>query len=711
MMPGAPPSIPLLNRWWPAVLLAIGLGLVLRIAWPLADPAEGISWSGGIYTDPPANTLPARHAIEQGDWAFGRIPERHAYPLLNGLTWLAFRASGVDRLPMQILAAMIGGLAILPLAAALRRVTGARTAAIGAILLSTCYWLTMYSRVHMAENVAVLLMAVASWLAVGKGPRRTTAAAAVAVGALLFGKYNAVGFLPGFVLFLSLRDGVRRAAPPVLLGGGLVAVAWLLTVFLPAQAEIIAWLRTTSVGAAGPSSLPASPVAWLLEPFRALRDSWMFHQMPAISTLGLFFVASTFGNRETLRRRLDDGSALFAFWFLGMLLYHVVTPYRAPRYFVLVAFPLAACAAGRIADLVARGERPPRSANAGWRALPGGISLLIVVFGVLDLARHLELWARTRFALDATIRSGGDPAPMSFVIDRVGELSHHVGWSVGITALLLAGAAAARRRTGVARRRRRRDRTRLAVVTLGLVLAINLGQWAAWAGRRSYVIEGARESLAGVVGPTAVVFGGFAPLLSLGTGITAVPQFGSWEGVDAETLRGRGVTHLLLDPGGMAILEEDHPETFARLEPVQVWPMRLAWVKRLELLRWRESGGEGTDYRLTRFEEAVDALGAGDLPRALEIAFAHRAEGGHELPDWLILEATVRHRQGDVPSARRLLSRALVLRPNDPTLYRNIGILALSEGDLAGAVALWKRGLRVDPTSGDLAEMIRRYDP
>jgi hypothetical protein len=62
----------------PVVLLA---ALALRLLWPLADPPRSISWSSGVYTDPPANTLPARYAVDHGDWTRVRTPERVVYPL------------------------------------------------------------------------------------------------------------------------------------------------------------------------------------------------------------------------------------------------------------------------------------------------------------------------------------------------------------------------------------------------------------------------------------------------------------------------------------------------------------------------------------------------------------------------------------------------------------------------------------------------------
>ena len=34
--------------------------------WPLADPPERLSWSSGIFTDPPGNTIAARNAIVFG---------------------------------------------------------------------------------------------------------------------------------------------------------------------------------------------------------------------------------------------------------------------------------------------------------------------------------------------------------------------------------------------------------------------------------------------------------------------------------------------------------------------------------------------------------------------------------------------------------------------------------------------------------------------
>ena len=91
-----------------AVLLTLALaGLGLRLAWPLADPPQAVSWSSGIWTDPPANTLPARWAIESDDPQV-LIAERLVYPLLNAVAWGFWMLVGANRLSSVLLAVLLG---------------------------------------------------------------------------------------------------------------------------------------------------------------------------------------------------------------------------------------------------------------------------------------------------------------------------------------------------------------------------------------------------------------------------------------------------------------------------------------------------------------------------------------------------------------------------------------------------------------------------
>jgi hypothetical protein len=664
------------------VIVAGLAGLALRVAWPLADPAADLSWSGGVLTDPPANTLPARFAIEYGDWTRVPIAERLVYPLLNAVAWLGYSAFGPTRLATQLLAAAIGIATVLALGGALRR-SGPGAAATGVVLGSLAYWIGMYSRVLMAENLVTLMLVVAALLALRPDRTSHAAAGALAVAAALFGKALAAAFLPGLALFLVLRSRRVATLGPPAAAGAAVAAVWLAAVFLPHRAELIEWASRSSLGQTSITFagwLIRSPIA----PFEMVREAWMFHQMPVIASVGLWFAVVTVSHRGTLRKRLNDGSALFALWFLGACVAYALLPYRAPRYFVLIAFPLVACAAAQLAEMVRRlADEPPRPAF-----LPRLLFLLLVSFGLLDLARHWERRVGEAFLLESFSRVG----------DTLEAFPAHVAASVGIAAVLFTVTLALRRV-----RPHPWPRRTIGVSLLAVAVSVNLAQWARWTGSRSYTIEHAKESLAAIVGPSAVLIGGFAPLLAQGSGRLAVPQFGGWSG--ARPLTDHGATHVLLT-GAIDRAEFDarFPDLGPRARLVQRWPVRGAWVSGVELLRLPPAAEAA--YPPTELEWAIDARREEDWSGALELF-----EGLPRLPDVLAFEADCLYQLGRADEARSRLLRAIALRPHDPALHTNLGTLAFRNGDLPAARAHWRRALRIEPGHRELRELLRRATP
>jgi hypothetical protein len=147
------------------------VALALRLAWPLADPPQNISWSSGIWTDPPAITLPARYAVEEGDCTKVPLAARFVYPHLNGAARFVWELFGVGRVSGVVLAALIGTAAVLVLAAAVRRRCGDSAALLTLGLGAVSFWLVTYSRVLLAEGIVVFLLASSAYFALGSRPK------------------------------------------------------------------------------------------------------------------------------------------------------------------------------------------------------------------------------------------------------------------------------------------------------------------------------------------------------------------------------------------------------------------------------------------------------------------------------------------------------------------------------------------------------------
>jgi hypothetical protein len=417
----------------------------------------------------------------------------------------------------------------------------------------------------------------------------------------------------------------------------------------------------------------------------------MLPQMPVLAAVAAWFAIATVSRRDTLRRRLDDGSALFALWLLGALAAYSLLPYQAPRYFVPLAFALVACAAAQLAEMLSRPEPPPRLA-----AVPRFVFLVFLGFAALDVARHLE----RRLGMNP-----GGSEPHSVLGDALEPLGAHVAWGAVIAALLFA-ADLVRRRIGAAGPSRRQ----VAATLVAAILVVDLAQWARWSSDRTWTIEQAKESVAAIVGPDAVLAGGYAPLLTIGSGRLAVPQFGGWK--EAPALSELGVTHvLLLGDDDRRHFEKRFPAAAGRLARIQRWPMRGIWVTGVELHRLPPDVGNPA-YAPTEFERAADAFQAKEWDAALDLLQrVRRATAGPPPPDVLVLEADCYWALGNLDAARERLLAAVARRPSDPVLHVNLGVLAWRQGDEESARAHWTRALRLDPRSADVRALLRKAAP
>ena len=167
---------------------AIAIALLLRLAWPLADPPSQMSWSTGAFTDPPSNALAARYEVEarrgEGQRTHSiNVPERLIYPAYHSLAWIAYETMGVRRLSTVVLAALLGTATIAFLALAVRRGPGDYAAIVVAVIGATNSWLVPNSRMFTPEGIALFLLAIACFLAMSRRRMGWLAAGAIAAAA------------------------------------------------------------------------------------------------------------------------------------------------------------------------------------------------------------------------------------------------------------------------------------------------------------------------------------------------------------------------------------------------------------------------------------------------------------------------------------------------------------------------------------------------
>ena len=697
------------SRWIALVLL---VGLVLRIVWPLADPADRYSWSNGIYTDPPTMVHAARNAVLYGEWVTDYNRDLWIYPLINGLTWLFYLPFGAGRLPTVVLSALLGTAMVGALAWGLHRSAGPRVALLGAVLGAFNQWLVFFARVPVAENLVALLLALSCGAAIGRSPRSQFLAGALGVGATLFGKYHALGFLPGLVLFVALRERDLRGMLPLFGGGAAVFVVWFAAIFMPHTQDVLGHVGRQSTGLHGPLPFLVSLQEGFSEILNTLRRSWMYFRMPVVGGLGGLFAIWVVGNRGARTRALENGTALYAFWFLGTWIYYSLLPYKAPRYYLILAPAVVAGAAILLGRLL-RGDELRLRAPAGWdEHLPILVCVYTFLFGAIDSVKHY-----VAILLEYLTLPPPRISPEAFD-SIVGFFRHVDTFHQGLTwaaILSIAVYVVILWNPEIAARLGRPNAVLSgpALRTLGLSLmtasvAFGLWQWGWWATHRTTFLEDVKASLPALVGEGVVFMGPLAPLLAQDTQHRALPYFGP-PGRD-ELLAEYGVTHVVVSGTGDADdLEERFPGLLGETTTVQVWPVRTLFASTLEVRRLPPEFAALRihDYEPTLFELGAEEALAENWEAALQHFEAHRQAGGRETPELLSLESVCWFKMGDYDRAKALLERVVAQRPLDPLNYQSLGVLALRDGDRAGALELLMKAWRLDPGNKELEKAVR----
>ncbi len=654
----------------------------------------------------------ARNAVLTGEWIRDYNRDLYVFPLMNWLTWLAYQLVGPGFLASFALSVLMGTATVGAIAWGLKSALGQRGAVYAALLGATSFWLAVYARIPVAENMAALLMALACVAAMRRSGRALAGAGALGVGAVLFAKYHAVGFLPALVAFVLLRERSWRRSWPLFAGGAVVFLVWLAFIFLPNREFIVGHVGQQSTGLHGSMPFALSFFDGLAEIYNTLRRSWVLFRMPVVAILGGFCALWVVGNGEARRRRLADGSAVFAFWFVSQWLYYSLLPYKAPRYYVLVAVPLVACAAVQFTSLATSGDRTLR-APARWdEHLPVAVWLYSLAFGCLDGAKHYASMLLEYLSLPPARISDETFTAVVEIFRGVDTFKQNLAWAAGIFAVVyvfflwhpeILSRLGLKR--GVIPGAWVRGLTEAALVVLLVSAAFQFGWW--WT-HRTYYVHDIKSSLTEMIGPDAVLIGPLAPLLTQDTRMRSLPYFGP--AGEKGLLEKYGVTHAVVcGQGDSKELEERYPGLQDEMTIVQAWPLRTLFSGSLEIHRlpaiW--DGVRLHDYQPTLFEQGAAAAAAEDWEGAIAKFDEHRAAGGRAIPELISLEAVCWFRLGVTDRSRRLLLDVIRQRPNDPLNYQNLGVLCLKEGDRAGALSNWVKALRLDPKNRDLEDRIR----
>ncbi len=702
----AAPRLPWTSR---IALLALA-GFALRFAWPFADIPSRTSWSNGIYTDPAVLVHAARNAALFGEWIRDYNRDLWIFPLINVLTWLAYLPAGPGRLPTVALSALAGAATIVAVAWALRRSLGPRAGLIGAALFAFAAFPVMFARVPIAENVTALLLVLSAGAALGRSWRAQAAAGALAAAAVLLGKMHAAGFVPGLLVFAALRDRSLRGLAAVAGGGVAVSLAWLVALFLPHREQIVQHVAQQSTGLHGSLPLLESLPRGLGEFYNAVRRSWFLYRMPVAGTVGGLFVMWSLLNGPARRARLADGTLLWALAFASQWIYFALLPYKAPRYYVLLApFLAGAAAAGLELALRSPGFRLRAPSGFGEHA-PIALWIYSFAFTAIDAIKHAA-----SIALDWLTLPPARISPQTYDA-AVGVFAKLDTFRQGLIGAGACGVVlyvlvlwcpeilrALRRAAEVPAAALRRG----VVAAVAIEVGIGLAAWGWFAAHRTTSLEDLKSSFPHMIAPDAVILGPLAPTLTQDSRFVSLPYYGPPGTPDL--LARYGVTHVFVGgKGDRDILEQRFPGLLDSTRVVQVWPLRTLFASTVELRRLpREwNGTRLAGYEPTAYERAAEAAAAGRWEEALAGFGKFRQEGGTETPELVSLEAVCWFKLERYDLAEELLDKAIAARPADPLNWRNLGVLHLRRGDRAAALDALMRSFRLDPENDDLRKMI-----
>jgi 4-amino-4-deoxy-L-arabinose transferase-like glycosyltransferase len=695
-----------------ALPFLIVLAALLRILWPLSDPPLRLSWSNGIYTDPATMAHAARNAVLFHEWVLDYNRDLWIYPLVNLLTYLAYLPFGPGRLPAVVLGAFAGTATVVALVWGLARVAGSRAAVLGGILAAVSHWLIMYARNAVSENVVATLLAFACVAATSRSARSLFVAGALGVGATLFGKYHAVGFLPGLVLFVLLRERSLKRSLPLLAGGAAVFAAWVAFIFAPHASDILRHVERQSTGH-GALPITTSLQDGVGEIFNTLRRSWLFYRMPVCGALGSLFAIWTVFNPRVLRGRLQDGSAIYALWFLSHWLYFSALSYKAPRYYLLVAPPLVAGTAVLLAKLFEGNSLRLRAPSGACEHIALVVWLYAFAFGTIDTVKHYASMALDYLTLPPPRISDRTFDLVVSIFQNVDTFQQNIVWAGVVSALsyvliLWSPEITSRFTRSSPSLISGRSSRRMAATFTGIAIFAAAWQYLWWATHRTTYIEDVKSSLAAMIGKDAVVLGPLAPLLTQDSTLKCLPYFGP--PFEEDLLRKYGVTHVVLCGKKEAeLLDERYPGLFEKTQTVHVWPVKTLFASTIELRRVPQDfqGARVHSYEPTLYELAAEKAEAGEFREALERFEEFRARGGREIPELLSLESVCWFKLETYDRAESLLVEAIGLRPRDPLNYQNLGVLKMRLGMRSAALENFLKAFRLDPKNEELEAMLR----
>lgn len=511
---------------WLIIIVVTLLGLGLRVSDLRADPPWDLSWSFAPFTDESLNTYSARNMVLYGTWKVDDFNPYVVYPLVNILVAVVFKLLGIGFVQVKLVSVAAGTLSALLLFLLVREDAGSLAGLFAGLGLATCFPLVMYSRLGLIESVQILFLLCTGlcWIRGLKKPRLMFWSGLFAAGTILFVKVSALFLAPVMLaLFVGelvaargepdrLKQLLRSALPRFAAGVAVVAVAWLLLVFLPFRRDYFQYLVRHSFES--PAGHPATVQAYLFNTFVTGMWSRLLERMPWTAAIGFAVLPFLLPGRRPVWRYLF-------FWLLFALLQLGYMNYRPPRYETVIIPVLIAAFAALIARHVVTGTVLPRFRPTIPKAL-------LYSLWLWPLTTQLVLYL-------VNIKSfPEDAAALRWV-------------SLGLAPALFFGFAGYLLVRLLRREIRlpfRPGRIALALLLLGLSLYTDLRQFTNWFTSRSHNMFDWARATDMTLPDSAVVIGTWAPPFMIESRKRAV-AISDWANIDDPVRRFRA-THLFL---------------------------------------------------------------------------------------------------------------------------------------------------------------------
>jgi 4-amino-4-deoxy-L-arabinose transferase-like glycosyltransferase len=530
--PQLPPKSEALSRFFskyslPLILLIMVGALALRASDLKADPhldQKWTSWSYGAYTDEALDTYSARNMVLYGRWRVDDLFPLVVYPLINYLMVLVFKVLGMGFVQVKLLSLLASVASVLVIYLLVKEDAGHLAGLLAGLAFATSFPLTMYGRLGLVEPMQILFLLLTGLCYVRglKRPPLMGLAGLLAASAVLLVKASAAFIAPALVaaiaweLFSARQD---RATVRVILRGvgwalaGVAAslVIWLVIVFLPYRADYFQYVLRHSLNS--PAGHPMGIVEYLLNTFTVGFWTGLVPSLPWLALIGFITLPVLAAGRRPAMRYLG-------LWFTSALLMLGYMNYRPDRYELVLLPTLIASFSVALARIVEAGTLLPRLRPTIFKV---GLFVLWLWILTTQLAGYTQgFWGMLSVQTDLGVLI------VAFAVAAV----------VGILGYFIARIA----RNGFTIRSLA-IRAGITIVLVSLAVRLDLTQYFRWFGARTHAMVEAGAALDSALPADAVVVGGWAPAILIGSRHRVVAMT-DWANSD-DPIGRFGATHMI----------------------------------------------------------------------------------------------------------------------------------------------------------------------